>query len=125
MRIVRPPSVGRKATEWPNGYARTISSSSIAEARWFTRPGPKSPRAFSFLLAGALYLLACLGNPHDMNAAMRVRGDAGGDGSPPCQRVLPGTRGTEHDEIDIVAARELEQSTRRMQRLDDVQRKPG
>ena len=56
---------------------------------------------------GCRDLIIVGGDTHDVNAAVRVRGHARRDRSPPCQPELRGVRCAEDNQIDVIASREF------------------
>ena len=59
-----------------------------------------------------------------MNAAVRVGRDVRCNRTPPRQRPLGCPRRPEHDEVDVIGAREVEERAAGVGAFDDVQRNP-
>jgi len=65
------------------------------------------------------------GSAHHVDAAVCVRSDARGDGTPPGKRSLRYPRCSQHNEIDVVYACQFEQRAAGICAFDHMQRDPG
>ncbi len=101
--------------------ARKASQAGVLEQarRWWRargdHPAPSRLPGFDQLVGG---------DTHDVNAAVRVRGHARRDRSPPCQPELRGVRCAQDNQIDVIASREFQQGILGVRGLDHVQREP-